>query len=312
MGSCPSHFSPLTSHYPWSLILGLACAFAVLVRPDQGLLAAAIIPAMLWLTFRTPNRTITQRLAPALVASLIIALPLLLWGVRNYRTFHVIQPLAPRYANDPNETVDLSFQRWFRTWGIDFKSTYDVYWNYDGAPITLDSVPPRAFDTPAQRADTTALLNRYNASQSETPAFDAAFEHLAEQRIAAHPFNYYITMPVARLANMWLRPRTELLAFPMDWWNFSPHPGASTFALFYALLDAAYLTAALIGLLRSSKTLGRMQPTVLLAIGAFFLLRTALLLTLDNSEPRYVLECFPIVFLFAAASFLSSPQNSDQ
>lgn len=309
IGSSPYHFSLLTSHSPWSLLIGLACAFAVLVRPDQGLLAAAIIPAMLWLTFRTPNRTLTQRLAPAFTASLVIVLPLLIWGVRNYRVFHVIQPLAPRYANDPDETVDLNFQRWFRTWGIDFKSTYDVYWNYDGAPITLASVPPRAFDTPAQRAETVALLDRYNASQSETPAFDAAFERLAEQRIADHPFNYYITMPVARLADMWLRPRTELLALPMDWWNFPPHPGASTFALLYALLDAAYLIAALIGVLRWFKVLARYQPTILLAIATFFLLRAALLLTLDNSEPRYVLECFPVVFLFAAASFLSSPRG---
>jgi 4-amino-4-deoxy-L-arabinose transferase-like glycosyltransferase len=308
-GSSPAHSSLLTSHSLWSLLIGLACAFAVLVRPDQGLLAAAVIPAMLWLTFRTPNRTLFQRIAPSLTASLIVVLPLLIWGVRNYRVFHVIQPLAPRYANDPDETVDLSFQRWFRTWGIDFKSTYDVYWNYDGAPIALASVPPRAFDTPVQRAETVALLNRYNASQSETPAFDAAFEHLAEQRIAAHPFNYYITMPVARLADMWLRPRTELLALPMDWWNFPPHPGASTFALIYALLDAAYLIAALIGLLRWFRALARSQLTILLAIATFFLLRTALLLTLDNSEPRYVLECFPIVFLFAAASFLSSPHG---
>jgi 4-amino-4-deoxy-L-arabinose transferase-like glycosyltransferase len=316
-GAAPSRYewaAHISAAYPtrtltWSLLIGLACAFAVLVRPDQGLLAAAIIPAMLWLTFGTPNLTLTQRLAPALTASVVIALPLLLWGVRNYRVFHVIQPLAPRYANDPNETVDLSFQRWFRTWGIDFESTYDVYWNYDGAPINLASVPSRAFDTPAQRAETTALLNRYNASQSETPAFDAAFEHLAEQRIAAHPFRYYVVMPLARLADMWLRPRTELLALPMDWWNFSPHPGASTFAFLYSLLDAAYLTAALVGLMRWFKALWRTHPTILIAMATFFLLRAALLLTLDNSEPRYVLELFPMVFLFAAASFLSSPES---
>jgi hypothetical protein len=31
----------------------------------------------------------------------------------------------------------------------------------------------------------------------------------------------------------------------------------------------------------------------------FVALRFALLLTLDNSEPRYTLECFPVVILLA-------------
>ena len=39
------------------------------------------------------------------------------------------------------------------------------------------------------------------------------------------------------------------------------------------------------------------------AMGTFVLLRTALLLTLDNSEPRYTLEFFPVVFIFAGALF---------
>ena len=33
---------------------------------------------------------------------------------------------------------------------------------------------------------------------------------------------------------------------------------------------------------------------------AFVALRCALLLTIDNSEPRYTLECFPVVILLAA------------
>jgi hypothetical protein len=32
------------------------------------------------------------------------------------------------------------------------------------------------------------------------------------------------------------------------------------------------------------------------------------LLTLDNSEPRYTLECFPIVILLASFAFLPKPK----
>ncbi|QMV17304.1 hypothetical protein GOB94_00205 [Granulicella sp. 5B5] len=293
----------------WSLLVGFACSFAVLIRPDEGLLAAAIIPAMLCLAFRSPARSIRSRLLPAAAASLVVLLPLLLWGIRNYRVFHVIQPLAPRYANDPGETVPFGFMRWYRTWGIDFQSTFDTYWAYDGAPIDIHNLPPRAFDSPTQRAATANLLTQYNVNQSETPAFDAAFAQLAAVRVAAHPFRYYVVLPIARLADMWLRPRTELLRIPIPWWQFT-NPAASLFSIFFALLDAAYLALAVLGLIRSSRKLWSTRPELLIATLALVALRCALLLTLDNSEPRYTLECFPMVILFASAAFkTSSPKG---
>lgn len=296
------------SQLAWPLLIGFACAFAVLIRPDQGLLAAAIIPAMLYLSFRSPAQSLSSRLLPAATASLVVLLPLLLWGVRNYRVFHVIQPLAPRYANDPGETVPFGFMRWYRTWGIDFESTFDTYWAYDGAPIDIRNLPARAFDSPAQRTATASLLAQYNINQSETPAFDDAFTRLAAQRVAAHPFRYYLVLPIARVANMWLRPRTELLPIPIPWWQFT-RPAASLFAIAFALLDAAYLALALIGLIRSRRTLWRTHPAILIAALAFVALRCALLLTLDNSEPRYTLECFPVVILLAAAAFHNPPAH---
>ena len=288
----------------WPLTLGFALSLAVLVRPDQGLLAAALIPAMLWRAFTTPHRSLRSRLQPALLASLVVALPLLLWGVRNWRVFHVIQPLAPRYANDPGETVAFGFQRWYCTWGVEFQSTYDTYWAYDGAPLDLAALPNRAFDSPQQRAATAALIDRYNVQQSPTPDIDAAFAQLAAARIAAHPLRYYVELPLARLANMWLRPRTELLRIPIVWWTFAD-PAGSAFALFFALVNAAYLALALAGLLRSRGS----DRALLVAMLAFVALRCALLLTLDNSEPRYTLECFPILFLLSSPLASPRPRN---
>jgi 4-amino-4-deoxy-L-arabinose transferase-like glycosyltransferase len=300
------------SGFAWSLVIGATLSFATLVRPDQGLLAAAVVPVILWFTFCTPNRTLAQRLLPSATASLIIVLPLLLWGVRNWRVFHVIQPLSPRYANDPGETVPLGFQRWYRTWGIDFKSTYDIYWNYDGAALLMKDVPPRAFDSPAQRADTGTLLERYNEEQSGSPEFDAAFGKFAAERIAAHPISYYILMPVARQVNMWLRPRTELFKLPMDWWNIRAHAAASLFEIFYAILDVAYLALACIGLARWRSAGWSGVPALAAAMLAFVALRTMLLLTLDNSEPRYTLEAFPIVILLAAYALRTSKDQHNQ
>ena len=41
----------------------------------------------------------------------------------------------------------------------------------------------------------------------------------------------------------------------------------------------------------------------------FLLLRSVLLLTIDNSEPRYTLEFFPILIVLAAATVARKPDS---
>lgn len=287
----------------WALLTGVALSASVLLRPDQGLLAAAVVPAMLWVGLQRRsvalNRSFTQRLLPAILASLVVALPLALWGARNWRVFHVVQPLAPRYANDPGETVPFGFQRWYRTWAIDFTSTFNIYWNYDGNPLNIADLPSRAFDSPQQLAQTRALFAQYNQEQSATPAFDKAFAEIAAERVAAHPFRYFVVLPVARELNMWLRPRTALMKMPLDWWAVRAHPRRSLAEIAYAALDLAYLALAVVGLLRWRAQRWSGHRALAYSMLAFVVLRCLLLLTLDNSEPRYTLECFPIVILLA-------------
>jgi hypothetical protein len=282
----------------WALLLGVALAVSVLLRPDQGLLAAAVLPVMLLTVWRS-RRGCLAGLSAVALATTVLVLPLMLWGVRNWRVFQVVQPLAPRYANDPGEGVPFGFQRWYRTWAIEFASTFDVYWNYDGANVALETLPSRAFDSARQRAQTAALLDAYNQQDSSSPALDAAFAQLAAQRIAAHPVRYYLWLPVARELNMWLRPRTELLRVPLDWWKFRAHPGASAFALAYTLWNGGYLLLAGAGLWGWRRTGYGGHGLLVAAMLVFVALRCALLLTIDNSEPRYTLECFPVVILLA-------------
>jgi 4-amino-4-deoxy-L-arabinose transferase-like glycosyltransferase len=284
----------------WAAVTGCALAMAVLLRPDQGLLAAAVVPAMLWIGLRTGRGSFVHGLSPAGVATLIVVLPLMFWSARNWRVFHVIQPLAPRYANDPGETVPYGFQRWYRTWAIEFKSTVDVYWNYDGNRMDLRDLPSRAFDSPEQMAQTRELYAQYNAESAATPAVDAAFERIAEERVAAHPPRYYLVLPVARELNMWLRPRTELMKMPIDWWAVRLHPRRSAFEIAYALLNAAYLGLAMVGLWCWRARGWRGNGAIAAAMLGFVVLRCVLLLTIDNSEPRYTLECFPVVILLAS------------
>jgi len=295
----------------WVVVLGCALSGAVLLRPDQGILAAAIMAVMLWVGIWGRAGSLGTRIAPAVVAVLIVVMPLSLWTARNWRVFHVVQPLAPRYANDPGEAIPYGFQRWFRTWAIDYKASADIYWNYDDTRMRIEDVPVRAFDDAQQKEQTSALFARYNRVTSATPEFDAAFAGIAAERVASHPFRYYVVLPVAREVDMWLRPRFELTTLPVDWWNFRAHPWQSAEELAYALLDAAYLALTMVGLVRWRRRGWDGQWAVAYAMVGFVALRCALLLTLDNSEPRYTLECFPVVILLAAIAIARNEKASD-
>ena len=284
----------------WLCAIAGALAYAVLLRPEQGLLAAAVIPGMLWMALWQPRRGL-EGAAPVLAAAVCVVLPLVPWTVRNWRTFHVFQPLAPRYATDPGEQPPLGFQRWYRSWGIDFASTEEVYWNWDSATIDIADVPTRAFDTDEQYSRTAALLSRYNQDTTATPELDAGFDALAKERKADDPIRYYIALPVARLLNMMLRPRTEMMAIDLEWWRWSRHPRQTAFAAAYALLNLGYFALGLYGLWRWRRN-GWDAPLAWSMV-AFLALRCAMLLTLDNSEPRYTLESFPLLLVWSGAVF---------
>jgi hypothetical protein len=91
--------------------------------------------------------------------------------------------------------------------------------------------------------------------------------------------------------------------FPISqrWWEFRKHRGQSLFAIAYALLDAALLGLALVGFVRRRVPLAGMML-------AYIALRCALLLTLENAEPRYTLECFPMIII--AAAYVFAPKNA--
>lgn len=278
--------------WPWTLLMAAAWSYAALLRPDGALLAVTLCPAMILFAWRRPGRA--RRIRRALACGLLSILPFIPWTLRNWRTFHVFQPLAPRYAEDPGESTDPGFNRWIRAVCADLACTSDIYWNANTAAISPASLPVRALDTPAQKRETLALLRRYNDGDEITPAIDAAFNRLAEQLIHRHPFRYYVVLPVMRLADMWLRPRTDLMWTDVHWWRYWNDPSDWVIGMGLAVLNLAYLVAALAGFLRRPRFAG--------VILAFVLLRCALLITLQAPEPRYTLECFPPLIALAGVA----------
>jgi len=284
-----------TEHWlGWWMVCGFATAASVILRPDGGILLAALgLYLLLWMTVVGDARRV---LAAGLLVAAVGLAPLVPWTLRNQRAFGVFQPLAPRFANNPNEYAPTGFYRWVRTWIVDYISVEDIYWHVPGEPVDASKLPDRAFDSALQRAWTRGLFNLYNQSQKLTPELDAQFRSLAEQRITAAPLRYYVWLPLLRVADMWLRPRTEALPLNSRWWEFREDPKDAAIGGALGLANLFLMVLAVVGATRGHV---RFAGTLLL----FIVLRSAFLSTLENPEPRYVLECYPAVLVLAAAAF---------
>jgi 4-amino-4-deoxy-L-arabinose transferase-like glycosyltransferase len=280
---------------------GLAVGAGILLRPDGGILLLAIGAYLFLLLLRSLRSQTIAHLSPhtILLAGVLVAfgaiLPLIPWTLRNLHTLHRFQPLAPRYANDSDELVMNGFNRWVKTWTADYVSVQEIYWNVPGTEIDVARLPRRAFDSPQQRDETSTLFADYNRDHDMNSELDARFAALATQRIHAAPLRYYGWLPVVRIADMWLRPRTEM--FPSDpcWWEFNDDHRWLAVSLAFGVINLFYVVMSCAGLVRSREIFG---------IGLFvlfLLLRSTFLGTLENPEPRYTLECYPAVILFVSA-----------
>jgi 4-amino-4-deoxy-L-arabinose transferase-like glycosyltransferase len=295
---------------------GLSIGACILLRPDGGILFGAIAGYWVLLLLR---QTFAGRAAgpghispvlPMLRVGAILAAgtfaPLVPWTLRNLHTMHRFEPLAPRYANDSDELVMAGFNRWTKTWIAEYTSVEEIYWKAPGDAIDLAQLPERAFDSAEQRQVTKQLIADYNQDHDVTPELDARFAALAAARIHAGPLRYYVWLPVLRIADMWLRPRTELLPSDPRWWEFDDDPPWLAVSIVFGLVNLAYVGAATVGLLRSRGLFG---------IGLFvlfLLLRSLFLGSLENPEPRYTLECYPVVILAAAALFIGKSNRDDR
>jgi hypothetical protein len=273
---------------PWPFLaqFTLAISVAAMLRPDGALLAFALWPALIF--SRGRQVPLARALRTAILCGLVSVLPFAVWAARNWRTFHVFEPLATRYANDPGEDPHLGWQHWVKTWCLDFACTEEVYWNVPDSPLNFDDLPARAFDSPQQREQTAALVADYNKNQDLTPDLDARFESLAQQRASDHPVRNALLLPLGRLADMTFRPRVENLTIDLHWWEYSHHRPETRFSWVYAGVNVLFLALGLIGFFY--------QPRYWPYMAAYLVLRSLLLLTIEAPETRYTLEFFPFLF----------------
>jgi 4-amino-4-deoxy-L-arabinose transferase-like glycosyltransferase len=276
---------------------GALTGIATLFRAESGLLAPVIGVALL---IRYRARSQWRHLGRAsLIYGAGLGLALVPWTLRNVVTLHEFQPLAPRYANLPNEYVPLGYCRWVRTWLVRYRDSTEGFWKLDEQPISIARLPDSAFDSPEERARVATLLERYNQTSTMTPEVDRGFAEIAAERIARHPWRYYFTAPLRKAFTLWFTPRVEILPYSGDLWP--PRQRLEEdWQDFLVTVSFGGTNLLLLALAGWGLLAWRRQLAFADLLLAWILLRTAFFTTVETPEPRYVLECYPAVFVLAA------------
>jgi hypothetical protein len=279
------------------LLAGIVTGLAALVRPEAPLLLAAAGVSLAAKWWRPGDWTKLLRAGALLAAGLV--LPLLPWATRNWRTLHEVQFLAPRYSELPGEYTPLGFTAWTDTWMWRMKDVYLSTWNANTAPISPSDIPDSAFDSAAERNRVAALLEQHNSTLVLTPEIDQQFMQVAKERTARHPLRTYAEVPALRALALWFTPRTELLPIsghlwpPREAWDDDKQDFLVT--AFLAVVCAGYVLLGLIGAWPARQRPGVRLLLLFVAIRTIFFAYAA-----DTSEPRYMLECFPVVIALGA------------
>lgn len=293
------------------LAAGLLGGVATMCRPDCALFVGGAGAMLLGtglfrafvLSLNAPLARKGESLSAALAmvlscAALTIGFSAMLapWTIRNARVFGVFQPVAPQYANMPYEFVPFGYVSWLRTWVDEeryvrpFEEAIDLY------PIHVEDMPDRAFDSPEERDQVGALLERYdnpakreasitNDEESEgdddasepgpsvkmTPEIDAGFRQIADERIGRHPVRHYVVLPLKRATALWFDTHSQYYPFQgqlFPWSNLDRSAHQQYWLSLFALLTGVYTAAALIGVLVMWTTRSSRRWVVLLALHA--------------------------------------------
>src|ERR1041385_4329249 len=164
----------------------------------------------------------------AALFSIAFCLVLVPWTIRNRRVFHVFQPLSPAHGEMPDEFVARGYLLWVRTWLDDSRYVAPALWALDMRQMHVEDFPARAFDSQEERDRVAALFDKYNHPDGEepqasdedtqpeeepepeehpepedtnvemTPAIDAGFAQIGQERVAHSRLRYYVLLPLDR------------------------------------------------------------------------------------------------------------------
>jgi hypothetical protein len=149
-----------------------------------------------------------------------------------------------------------------------------------------------------------------------TPQVDAGFAQLAQERVARHPLRYYLWLPIKRAAALWFDTHSQYYPFegellPLDDLDHETHQ--HIWLPLFAALTWFYTLLGVLGGWVLWNTRNFAARRWLLLAGLVIFLRLAFFSTVENPEPRYVVEIFPFLAVlgaFALTRIISKDSSS--
>jgi len=144
-----------------------------------------------------------------------------------------------------------------------------------------------------------------------TPEIDAGFAQIAGERIARHPFRYYVWLPLKRAHTMWFDTHSQYWPFegtllPLEDLDYEHHQ--QVWLPLFAGLTAVYTLLGLAGawLLWDSRKFAARRWLLLVSLA--IVLRLILFSSLENPEPRYLVEFFPFLAVLGGIAIARVPR----
>jgi phage shock protein PspC (stress-responsive transcriptional regulator) len=143
-----------------------------------------------------------------------------------------------------------------------------------------------------------------------TPEIDAGFAQIARERIARHPFRYYVWLPLKRAHTMWFDTHSQYWPFegtllPLEDLDYQGHQ--QIWLPLFAGLTAIYTLLGLAGAWLLWDSRGFAARRWLLLVSLAIVLRLILFSSMENPEPRYVVEFFPFLAILGGIAIASAP-----
>lgn len=131
-----------------------------------------------------------------------------------------------------------------------------------------------------------------------TPEIDAGFAQIARERIARQPLRYYVMLPLRRAHSLWFNTHSEHYPFqgellPLN--ALDPLRHQQYWLPLFAGLTLLYTLLGLAGGWFLWRTRDFVARQWLLLAALMIFLRLGFFATLENPEPRYVVESFPFL-----------------
>jgi hypothetical protein len=199
--------------------IGIALGIGFFIRFDTAILAIPV--AIIGFYLHSFQIAIRRGLA---IAFILLA-PVLAWSARGISVG--LGPYPNIFFISNGYSPPMGYIAWARTWATSQYQAPMWFYPIHFAEYSKINLPPDAFQSEAQKSrvlDVLVALESFNGTEFPKE-LDNRFQQFADENKAGHPMDYWLTLPLKRLALIWINPLNSA-GWPVrtGWLNGIPHP----------------------------------------------------------------------------------------